>query len=121
MKTTIETINGKKYTVVWHDGALSGFFSNGVVTDPLGCKYAYNHQLEVSATGLPALPRHPNPEDAPLLYRYASEGLFPAGTMGGRFNDCAAIAYLVGGNALPEMTHAIDKDGNKVEVAIEEE
>lgn len=27
-------------------------------------------------TILPALPKHPKPEDAPLLYRYASEGLY---------------------------------------------
>ncbi|MCA9340410.1 MAG: hypothetical protein KDA17_05840 [Candidatus Saccharibacteria bacterium] len=72
---------------------------------------------------LPALPKHPTPEDAALLYRYASEGLFPRG-----YKDFKN-QYIWHVEALEidplkykgvEITHATDTEGNRVEVAIQD-
>lgn len=82
-KITVETIQGKPYTVVWRDintdediasGFVEGKFEK-IASDGV-CKYLVVHDEDIAATALPALPRHPKPEDAPLLYRYASEGIF---------------------------------------------
>lgn len=99
MKTSIETRNGKLVTVIrksfdaeWVGEQLAvgmpvvaEYLNDGgstyrkVLRDALERK-CYEAQTEITPlytiTILPALPRNPKPEDVPLLYRYASEGLF---------------------------------------------
>lgn len=137
MKTSIETINGELYTVIWPDklwDKRDSFWADS----GLGYNLYYKNQridspiidIELIATALPALPNRPKPEDAALLYRYASEGVFARGATkswvdgerGGywtRDND----SWLLGVDAayIYEITHAVDADGNRVEVAIEGE
>lgn len=83
---TIETINGKQMTVVWHDLPLGGDFRlwqdaivNLMREDDIskdGVIHHYTHKRHIT-TALPALPKHPKPEDALLLYRYMAEGVDP--------------------------------------------
>jgi hypothetical protein len=130
MKTTIEEIAGKKYTVVWH-GSHTSFFdedhhafcdwidlNNGVVV--------YLSNNEHIATALPALPRKPKPEDARLLHLYAAHGITPMGKRGAiyparTYRDDATIVeendeeiYLID----IETIDATDSEGNCVKVAI---
>lgn len=121
MKTTIESINGKQYTVVWHD-AVQSF--NGTMT-ATHSGFVWHIGSKCVATLLPALPRYPKPEDARLLYRYMAEGIEPKGNVwiGGSIEH---ESYSVRGilNAVrigqqTEITHALDSDGNRIEVAIE--
>lgn len=78
---TIETINGKKYTVVWHVNMSDNYKRRELTWMPLknGCliNHLWGITLEAThiATALSALPRQPKPEDAPLLYLYMSEGI----------------------------------------------
>lgn len=132
--TTIETINGKQYTVVWHIDVSNDISSawNWAATSAglvLGTS-------EVYATALPPLPRYPKPEDAKLLYRYMAEGLEPMakcitnernflGMYGGMCH------YLYGIEILSELelgepnvrdieiAHCTNEQGEKVEVAID--
>lgn len=58
----------------------------------------YSSCIEYVLTILPPLPRRPKPEDAPLLYRYMSEGITPVlATDGFNFNLCGVSPP---GNAL---------------------
>lgn len=126
MKTTIEEINGKPMTVVWHNPRehKSRHFSHM----DLDC-YVYNlangDVIYTSATdsahiatALPPLPRKPKPEDARLLYRYMAEGIEPHDKCG---NAKMQQDY---GNAWftkHEITHAINSEtGERVEIAIED-
>lgn len=134
MKTSIETINGKLCTIVWH-----GY---NPIKNTIGRRFATLHGgtfavfkdadcLDHIATAIPALPRNPKPKDAPLLYRYASEGLMVWWTDNDeeKPRTCAWVInmHLVNYNQLVEhtnltrrmeITHAVDSEGNKVEVAI---
>lgn len=101
-KITIEEINGKEFTIVrkpynaeWVKDELEigcvVLEKKGNQDGKQGWIYMYSiHQLDdlyyqdiikdvesVIVAVLPALPRHPKPEDAPLLYKYMSEGLMP--------------------------------------------
>ena len=103
-------------TLITRNGARDGYYSTA---------FHEWHKSEMELiTILPPLPRHPKPEDAKLLYRYMSEGL----TVVARYTDpwegedyeaydLNMIAML--GTCL-EITHCIDEEGNKVEVAIDE-
>lgn len=71
-------------------------------------------------TILPALPRHPKPEDAPLLCRYMAEGL----ELYFSWDTSKGIIWRVGGfsidqviNHNSEITHAT-LNGERVEIAI---
>ena len=63
---------------------------------------------------LPALPRYPKPEDAPLLYRYMAEGIIPI------LDECESLDRMIFTNGFGEgrITHATH-NGERVEVAIE--
>ena len=120
---TIEEIDGKKYTVVWHKyGALAKGSVEHV--EWLGKVILYWFGSDINggsthiATALPALPQKPNPEDAPLLYRYASEG-FLFGTTTRLLSGAGIICWLGGGGSC-EIVHMTDKEGNRVEVAIKD-
>ena len=72
-------------------------------------------------TILPALPRHPKPEHAPLLYRYMAEGLE---VCGGNYGYVERYSYnldgllrAIHGHVDTEITHAI-YNGERVEIAI---
>lgn len=125
MKITIETIKGRKCTVIWH-----------VPREPDGIDWPkklrvgyvirHNQTSEHVATVLPALPRHPKPEHAPLLYRYMAEGIEPMGEsveMQGnivRFPAEHPIHCTVMiGLGCGKITHAIF-NGERVEIAIED-
>jgi hypothetical protein len=92
-------------------------------------------QFNYIITTLPALPRYPKPEDAPLLYRYMAEGIVPvlvdkSGYNGGFIGFCAIsntqtlLVKHSDGQPITihmeaEITHAT-MDGERVEIAIEE-
>ena len=85
-RVTIEEISGELMTVVWCDDA------NFIALDKAKVRCGYELFTTLGkhvATALPALPRHPKPEDAPLLYRYMAEELLPYlddGNRSGLFN-----------------------------------
>lgn len=124
MKTSIEEINGKKYTVVWYWNTLRTFeqtLRDGSIIfgDALG---------DHIATALPALPRNPKPEDAPLLYRYAAEGIWAQivdhgdksvkdWPQRGEFTQLHPDLWV---KRDIQIYEAIDKDGNTIDIAIEE-
>jgi hypothetical protein len=97
------------------------------------------------ATALPAPPRHPKPEDVPLLYRYAAEGIrikmewhnrsqeysaiWNGDSLTGWWDmgDCESLNISDMSEGLtaspidtPKITHATDTEGNRVAVAIRE-
>jgi hypothetical protein len=78
----------------------------------------YNH----IATALPPLPRKPKPEQ---LYEYASKGLFLHGEVifdGGIFNvDFATLVMRTIKQSGYRATHALDREGNRVELVFMEE
>lgn len=125
MKTTIETINGRECTVLWH-------LDNYNINDEEMCwaKTADGVWLAFDdwerpvhiATALPPLPRNPKPEDAALLYRYAAEGVYPVlyweNKKGNMSTECR-FTDPVWKNRAGRITRVTDKDGNQVEVAID--
>lgn len=122
MKVTKETINGREYTVIWHDkGAASeythdyGFMpwqktSHGYVAGEFSANWA---------TALPPLPRRPKPEDAPLLYRYMAEGFYIRGNTYNDFEGERQECCIMPPTYDDEITGAVHS-GNPVDVAIEE-
>jgi hypothetical protein len=144
MQVTIEEINSELCTIIWsiapsqHDTCETLVYPN---------KHGYQFNDIDSerhvATALRALPRNPKPEDAALLYRYVSEGLILVGSNGsGEFfiqphwnnadqwkapNQMILEYDSVTGDSytgtewgeVVEITHAIDSEGNKINVAIE--
>ena len=118
-KITKETINGAEFTVVWHKGYIDReCFLSPVVADygfifPVYDKIESNKR-SLEATALPALPRNPKPEDAPLLYRYMAEGITPVCNYEGDLIDAIYKQW-----PHLEITHAIDSQtGERVEIAI---
>lgn len=95
-------------------------------------------------TILPALPRHPKPEDAALLLRYQAEGIFFKGRVVLEINgehryqcentyvECRPYVdgfwidtgsggngcFNLNGDYYVEITHAVDAQGNKIDIAI---
>jgi hypothetical protein len=107
---TIEEINGKRYTVVWHDAKNFNavdleLYEASAIRLPNDTIIFPSYDGVAFATALPALPLHPKPEDAPLLYRYGAEN----------FN---ISAHTESGELLPELTDMIDavicKDSVKI-------
>lgn len=122
MQVTTYTINGKLYTVIMPDD-IEAFEikESDWFIDWRGYHVAINRTCEgneyIVAHALPALPRNPKPEDAALLYRYASEGLFVCmgnGEVVVRSNG--VIVFISDGDF--EITHCLDTQRNRVEVAI---
>lgn len=133
METSIETINGKLCTVIHSDEPkpLGRNIFTKAYPSPFGYNIYGNYMIEVEgrwenpllATALFALPRNPTPEDAPLLYRYASEGIRIIATVGlGKKSlpdaFIASLIHLHDGREHYTITHAVDNHGNRVEVAI---
>lgn len=141
MKTSIEEINGRKCTVVWHDcfsGEVELAMKRGY-WKPLNCGFVLHNPQNgnCDAIALPALPRHPKPEDAPKLMRCIAEGLRPV--FEPFHEDYGHYPKLLGideaGNALTtsvdryrlELIHislmkiagALDPEGNRISIAIE--
>lgn len=117
MSVTIEEINGKKMTVVWHDYAYisSDWKRLDRRISWCGCVLFFNGGHPI-ATELPALPWHPRPEDAPLLYRYMAEGVEPI------FNGWREARLMVDISEhwdSDKITHAI-MNRERVEIAIQE-
>lgn len=144
MQTTIETIGGKLCTVIrkpfdadWVREQLS--MGIPVVGElPRGERIPF-YILDIDqefydypfvVTILPALPRHPKPEDAPLLYRYAAEGIHLSFVWGNyteeHYEMCTRSSGIVEVMdyiqrkqiPLPTFSHAIDAQGNRHEIAI---
>lgn len=132
IKTTIKTINGKLCTVIWHEKKPDGVNLEYSYTKH-GCEVYCSPPFSIIhiATALFALPRHPKPEDAGLLYRYASEGIFPFvdGVLcvkskipcfvNGKV-DCYISEKSEHSETIAGITYAEDNQGNKIEVAIYE-
>lgn len=96
-----------------------GYYSEGRTID------IAPHIFEYTITILPALPRNPKPEHAALLYRYASESLnvrYEIMDADLRCADGLGIGDILNhlGCCPIEITHCLDTQGNRVEVAIEE-
>jgi hypothetical protein len=137
-KIIIETINGKMYTVIHHH-KCEFFGLSPLIEMELGYIKGDEYKdgvFRAMMTALPALPRYPKPLDAKLLYAYAAHGIYTWMDDGdgrcGRF-----IGYGGAGKegdvwdvrnkwthglraGLTEITHALDDQGNRVDVAIEE-
>lgn len=114
----IEEINGEKYTAVWHIKQ----YERPVVPEYFWCPMDNGSRRVLTpwgtrvATALPALPRHPKPEDAPLLYLYMAEGIIPIWHR--EYNDPEVVAFR-----LYEKDVEIDyatHNGEQVEIAIRE-
>ena len=121
---TIENINGADYTVVWCKYAYADSYyiaeDDFYVTDNLGVKTIIC-RIDDSyvATALPALPRKPKAEDAPLLYRYMSDGVVL--WFDTDFSSNTIIIPNICSGGMSQITHATDKQGNKLEVAINDQ
>ena len=119
---TTEEIDGKKYTVVWPDDAVSQeeVANARWWVDWNGVKYAVDVLLpnneHIIATALPALQRKPKPEDARLLYLYMAHGL----TMHGKYAGLQIDMY---DGTFPHwlniITHAT-LNSERVEIALED-
>lgn len=124
MKTSIEQINGQPYTVVWHTKIVR---NTAQITDPDWCLLMDNHSGDWTiyeandyshiATALPALPKHPKTEDAPLLYRYMAEGVMCRGKCFDLFGDVQENV-LIFPQMESEITHAITPEGNRIEIPL---
>lgn len=116
MKTSIETINGNLYTVVWHEPMddRKGIWVRTANEDILHA--AVYEGAYIIATALPALARKPKPEDARLLHLYAGHGIEVHGKIASlnNFNGNGATFPC----RLSVITHALDEDGNTIEIAI---
>lgn len=134
MKTTIEQINGESYTVVWHCPPTKQCRYKKCTGLNGGFVLVFEQDADAEgyiAIALPALPRHPKPEDAQLLYRYMAEGVVPCGgwlrtQKYFREIKCKSVSFalmdaIVRNVSKIVITHATDKDGNRVEVAIKED
>lgn len=132
---SIETIDGKKCTVIYPLGDISEHEIKKAiwVIDWRGVRVAINKTSEgneyVIAYALPALPRHPKPEHAPLLYRYMAEGLHPYGHEGEYEGDVVGITpdnrwilstgFMTGNLILQASATNVIATGAHVEIAIE--
>jgi hypothetical protein len=128
MKTSVETINGKAYTIIW--------YGNNPIKNTLGRRFAKLSGgvfaifrdadcLDHIATALPALRRYPKPEDAKWLYQYMAEGIEVFVRVQGfisitSMTDSEGMLSALGCEACErEITHAT-YNGKRVEIAIEE-
>ena len=117
---TIETIEGKQYTVVWRD-AFEWNDRNARYRDmskQIWFRGAGGYLMNATATALPALPRYPKPEHAGLLHLYAANGFVI------HFTDdifCAQWSNpsILNNNVDFEITHATTETGERADVAIE--
>ena len=128
MLVTIETINGREYTVIHHHAIFTAIAAKGALSRkgwieaPHGFIYIASEAGSVDdgtikrsfviATALPPLPRHPKPEDAALYVAHGmtlmvtcENTIYPY-TLGDELGDDAKI------------THAV-YNGERVEIAIE--
>lgn len=110
MKTTIEIIDGVPHTVIWYIEPDFWDLSEFIGVDKTGVTRGYTKQGDIEYVALPALPRNPRPEDAPLLHMYAAHGLVVQMTG-------AISAYPFGISHNSEITHCTH-NGERVEVAI---
>lgn len=123
MKTTIETIDGCKCTVIWMDSAYEDCL---VYTNADGCIRMYDINTGVHVcTALPALPRNPTADDAPLLYRYAAEGVNAFVELVDENDELtwmSAVDAIKRYNSDSALTtiHATDAQGKPVEAAIDD-
>lgn len=114
---------GGEYASSMQNKVVGGFCIDGVsMSEP-----HFAHTI----TLLPALPRHPKPEDAALLYRYLAEGLH---VIAHRLDNIER-SKLVSTHRIEDVlwgwwkahpplaeyriTHCVDTHGNRVDVAIE--
>lgn len=131
-KVTVETIGGKKCTVVWHkESKLCDEWiranSGGLllVRKTVASPYVgYDH----IATALPALPRNPTPDDARLLYRYMAEGIEAVyGYKDHTGEDCAisaatnldSLEWIISKNYKISLKHTL-MNGQPCDVAIDD-
>lgn len=161
MKTSVETIKGKLCTVIRKPFDLEGVREHFVYNDSLQLeiqhskydkdrnKYyliperqsalSFNEARKIRSasdivyiiTALPALPRNPTPEDAPLFSVYESHGLFAIIDVGGdgdliQPSNISGKLYITEGwndyrlvDGVDSVAYVSDKDGNRVEIAIE--
>lgn len=111
MKTTIEQIDGKLYTVI-HRAAESEFVCYTSKENGLCSVYKVMDYI-----ALPALPRKPTEDDEPLLHRYMAEGIDLKTYMDNYERHWLVARSFMGMKF--ELTHATDKDGNRIDVAID--
>lgn len=120
-KVSIEEIGGKQYTLIWRDGIKNNRWKE---FSTIETEYGYeiiscNRSF---ATALFALPKHPKPSDAELLYRYASEGLEVYAEFipkNGNKGVSAFVVEYIRGQDKWKITHAT-LNGERVEVAIDQ-
>lgn len=128
MRVSVEEINGRKCTVIRYRKSKSTpeawfFMPDGVA---LLLFIERDGGANCYAVALPALPRHPKPEDAQKLYAYMKEGLRPFAVamtkkgqpMGSWCGD--GVIQAATASRFMKITHAIDPEGNRVEIAIED-
>ncbi len=115
-KISIEEIQGKKYTVVWHEEDLHGYRVKAITVGYV--LFCCNRTAHL-ATALPALPRNPKPEHAALLYRYMAEG-FEIGFDKNFHSGVPKTIIEMCSKEGSEITHATH-NGNRVEIAITDE
>jgi hypothetical protein len=126
MNISKQIIDSKLYTVILYEKYAYNEDNYRILDNINGSDTLILHDDEtLLGTALPALPKHPTKDDKELLHRYISEGLTPvtlchaveAHTRKPRQYEQTCIYEEWG--EYREITHAIDKDGNKVEIAIE--
>lgn len=142
MQVSVETIAGKLHTVIWYTNDVRVWEKQNWKATRGGGYMAFFHGEDDDshhiATALPALQRHPKPEDAALLYRYASEGLTVCGESIDNNGKNHLFCFVGSGSKgmytehnpphdarvnldwfrhYP-VTHAIDSTGQRVEIAI---
>ena len=135
MQVTQEMIGGKLYTVIWHQTPRP-LENERLTRTTFGFEAHHINAAPIIhlATILPPLPRNPKAEDAALVARYMSEGLFVYGNLSAYGNDallldrCGLFAKNRYGQELQitdreqpflfEITHCLDTQGNRVEVPI---
>lgn len=160
MKTSIETINGQLCTVIRKPFCADyvreqlemgvpvvceyGLFDDSVVRHALFSELVLDAHIALygeaamrhTLTILPALPRNPTADDAPLLYRYASKGVLAQGycdesqecydeeadhVFKGEVGFLEMLDFMVRNQDSYwrfEITHATDTVGNIVDIAI---
>jgi len=104
-----ETITGKSISDMRY----------AVVANPGQVKY-YRKQKDIQVVvALPPIPKNPTPDDAELLYLYASHGLRVEGVDQKRDKYHRDLHDIIEFNIGSTIIHAIDSNGEKHSVAIE--
>lgn len=140
MKVSVEEINGRQVTVIWHEESQHTTLGRRFVTLDSGVLEVFKDAncLEHIATALPPLPRKPTKGDAALLHLYAANNLMPVmtydngNTTGALKSEATFMSeewhqilsdsddFKQEHGYVDEITHALLPDGTRCEIAIKE-